>query len=120
LLLGDGSLDVLSSGSVRLCVKQKCERKEYVDMLYAELKDLVRTSPKLIKSYDKRTNILTFRYGFKTKVNPEFLKYRRLFYDEFRKKKVPNEIVDLIDERVLAIWFMDDGSYKSDSKGASS
>jgi len=117
LLLGDGGLDVLTSGTVRLCVRQRSDRKEYVDMLYEELKGLVRTSPKLIKSYDKRTDTTCFRYGFKTRVNPQFLEYRRIFYDEVGKKKIPEQIANLLDRKALAIWFMDDGSYKNDSKG---
>jgi hypothetical protein len=48
LLLGDGTLETQNNGKTwRLKVEHSIEQKEYVDWLYQQLKDLVRTPPKI-------------------------------------------------------------------------
>jgi len=52
------------------------------------------------------------RIGFTTLSLPDFLYFRNLFY-KGKRKIVPANIDKLLTRLGLAIWFMDDGSYKS-------
>lgn len=117
LMLGDGGMDRVSNSSARLSIKHGVQQKEYVYFLYHELQRLVRTPPKRTTELDKRFGTQTFRYCFRTVSSPYLLNYYHLFYDHNGKKKLPSNISSFVDDLVLSIWFMDDGSYKSDSKG---
>jgi hypothetical protein len=117
LLLGDGSMQRLSKKSARLVVKHGVKQREYVYFLYNELRRWVKTPPKMTIELDRRFGIKTNRYRFRTINSPGFLNYYRLFYDDQGKKRLPNNIAQILDDLGLAIWFMDDGSYKNDSKG---
>ncbi len=117
LMLGDGSMQRLSKKSARLVVKHGVKQKEYVFFLYNELRRFVKTPPKLTTELDRRFGTKTHRYRFRTINSAQFLNYYRLFYDSSGKKILPENIAQILDELALAIWFMDDGSYKNDSKG---
>ena len=56
---------------------------------------------------------------FRTYGHPEFKFYDDLFYavDEHkrRKKRVPQNIKELLTPRALAYWFMDDGTYSQNA-----
>lgn len=117
LLLGDGSMQRLSKRSARLVVKHGVKQREYVYFLYNELRRWVKTPPKMTTELDRRFGTKSNRYRFRTVNSPCFLEYYGMFYDEKGKKRLPDTIRALLDEIALAIWFMDDGSYKTDSKG---
>lgn len=117
LMLGDGSMQRLSSKSARLVVKHGVRQREYVYFLYKELHRFVKTPPKLTTELDRRFQTKTYRYRFRTINSPHFLGYYRLFYEDSGKKILPENIDQMLDGLALAIWFMDDGSYKNDSKG---
>ena len=117
LMLGDGGMEKISNRSARLNIKHGVQQKEYVYFLYNELQRFVRTPPKRSTEFDKRFGTKTFRYCFRTISSSSLLNYYFLFYDHSGKKKLPNNIFYLIDDLALSIWFMDDGSYKNDSKG---
>jgi hypothetical protein len=117
LLLGDGSMQRLSKKSARLVVKHGVKQREYVYFLYNELRRWVKTPPKMTTELDRRFGIKTNRYRFRTISSAYLLNYYRLFYNDQGKKKLPDNISQILDDLGLAIWFMDDGSYKNDSKG---
>jgi len=117
LMLGDGCMERVSNRSARMLIRHEVQQREYVNFLYSELFRFVKTPPKKTSETDKRFDIKTFRYSFKTCSSPDFLSWHIKFYDKNRKKKLPNNIKTLLDDLALAIWFMDDGSFKNDSKG---
>ena len=116
LLLGDGHLELSRRGLARLCVRQHPKRQAYVDWLYEQLRRFVRTPPKLMMSYDRRKQISTPRYGFKTLAYPVFAEWHSRFYAK-RHKQIPEGISQWLDAVALTVWFADDGSYKTDSRG---
>jgi len=116
LLLGDGHLELSRRGLARLHVRQHPKRRDYVDWLYQQLQRFVGTPPKIVMSQDRRTNVATPRYGFKTLAYPVFGEWHRRFY-QGRQKRVPEEIGEWLDATSLAVWFADDGSFKTDSRG---
>lgn len=112
MLLGDGHLETQNRGrTYRLKVEHSINQKEYVLWLYEQFKNLVRTPPKKEKKllHGKRY----VGYFFSTYSLGTFRFYAKQFYAG-QKKIIPKLIKKLIDPLALAIWFMDDGSYKSD------
>lgn len=58
---------------------------------------------------DKNTSKTYSATSFTTMQLPCFNEYRELFYD-INKKKVPENIREILTPRGLAFWIMDDGS----------
>jgi recombination protein RecA len=111
LLLGDGHLEAVTRDrTCRLKVEHSLKQKGYVDWLYGELSDFIRNEPYTkMKSVHKKQFSC---YGFTTCSSELFQFYAEQFYVE-RKKIIPKLFAKLIDPLALAIWFMDDGSFKS-------
>lgn len=113
LLLGDGHLEKLyTSTSGRLKVEHSYKQKDYVDWLYKEFRNWVRTKPKT-----RKVNVwgkLRRNYRFSTYGHRILGEFGKRFY-EGKKKIVPNDLEKDITPLGLAIWFMDDGSIKSKS-----
>ena len=111
LLLGDGHMELSPNGkSARLKLEYSVKNSDYVDFLYQIFKNLVRMKPRTrtVKGFGGSFD----RVGFTTLSLPDFLIYRDLFY-RGKTKIVPANIAKLLTNIGLAIWFMDDGSYKS-------
>lgn len=111
LLLGDGHIELSSNGkSARLKVEYSVKNSDYVDFLYKIFKNLTRMNPRTrtVKGFGKNFD----RVGFATLSLPDFLHFRDLFYQD-KTKIVPSNIEKLLTKIGLAVWFMDDGSYKS-------
>ena len=109
LLLGDGHLETQNRGQTyRLKVEHSIVQKDYVDWLYGKFKDLARTQPQAKKRKGKNQD----SYWFSTYSLGTFRFYAKQFYADGRKK-IPNVIAKLLNRQGLAVWFMDDGSYKS-------
>ncbi len=111
LLLGDGHIELSPNGnSARLKVEYSVKNSDYVEFLHKIFKNFVRMSPRTrtVKGFGKNFN----RIGFTTLSLPDFLHFRGLFY-QGKTKIVPSNIDKLLTNIGLAIWFMDDGSYKS-------
>jgi len=104
----------LYRGKPKLHVKfgQCIARAEYIQHLYSIFYDFVGTPPQVrnIRGGGARDRQ---QIRFKTYSHPEFKFYDDLFYtiDDCgrRKKRVPENIHELLTERGLAYWFMDDG-----------
>lgn len=111
LLLGDGHIELSPNRkSARLKVEYTIKNRDYVDWLYQIFKSLVRMNPRerVIESFGKKFK----RIGFTTLSLSDFLYFRDLFY-QGKTKIVPLNITNLLTDIGLAVWFMDDGSYKS-------
>lgn len=119
-LLGDGHLESQNQGrTYRLKIEHSLKQKEYVDWLYEELRPLALTSPQT------RTRILIWRgesrkyqkCWFNTASIGSLRFYAQQFY-KGNKKIVPSRIGKLLTPLALAVWYMDDGSIKSDAHSA--
>ena len=111
LLLGDGHLEAVTRDQTyRLKVEHSLKQKEYVDWLYGTFSDFIRNGAytKIKSLHEKRFSC----YGFTTCSSGLFQFYAHQFYDG-HKKIIPKLFANLIDPLALAIWFMDDGSFKS-------
>lgn len=116
-LLGDGHLETQDGGrTYRLKLDHSIKQRAYVDWLYESFREWTNTSPKehsrnvlfrgVVKSYDK--------YGFNTLSHSAFRFYAKQFYSD-GKKQVPRLIHRWLTPQALAVWFMDDGSIKSNA-----
>lgn len=116
LLLGDGHLETQNNGrTFRLKVEHSIKQKQYVDWLYAIWK------PWMTKSPEKRTrtyqNKQYYKYYFTTLSHGIFRFYGQQFYKN-NIKIVPELIHRWLTPQAFAIWFMDDGSLKSQHHNA--
>ncbi len=112
MLLGDGHLEMQTGArTYRLKVEHSIRQREYVEWLYEQFKNLVHGQLYIrVKHLNGKQFAST---GFTTYSLGSFRFYGQQFYVG-RKKIIPKMISKLLDPVALAIWFMDDGSFKSD------
>lgn len=111
-LLGDGHLETQNNGKTwRLKIEHSIKQKEYVIHQYRLFSEWVKSPPKIIKKANSSN------FGFQTISTGKLRFYGQQFYKN-GKKVVPKLIKKFITSRVLAYWYSDDGSIKSQqSKG---
>ena len=106
LLLGDGHLETQNGGrTYRLKVEHAISQLEYTKWL-SEI-----FSGWTSGIYEKTKNGKKY-VGFTTYSHPAFRFYAHQFYPE-KKKVIPSLIHKLITDTSFAIWYLDDGSWKS-------
>lgn len=109
LLLGDGHLETQNNGKTyRLKVEHGLLQTEYTEWLYEAFKDWVLGKPKL-----KKRNGIPESIWFQTVSHGSLRFYGHQFYDLTNRKKIPKIIHKLLTPESLAVWYMDDGSKKS-------
>ena len=96
-LLGDGTLSK-SGKYYRLRIAQKLSHKEYVTWKYSNLQRLCVSGPGV------DTTNQSFRFG--TVGHPQISGLRKLWYRPI--KQVPHNFQ--LNNKALAVWFMDDGT----------
>lgn len=116
-LLGDGHLETQDRAKTfRLKIEHSASQRAYVDWLYAQLRTLGGTAPR------ERTRAYRFPngssktlscYGFATYSLGALRFYAQQFYVD-GKKVIPKLIRKLLDPIAVSIWYLDDGSFKSD------
>jgi hypothetical protein len=120
-LLGDGGLECRSKEirvfpiTARLRIQHGDKQKDYVFWKYQILKSFVSKGPrKIMVWYDRKRNKKHYSWYFHTRSSEKFGLLHQYFYQE-KKKIFPENISGLITPRVLAVWFMDDGSNTKES-----
>lgn len=118
-LLGDGHLETQDGGKTyRLKIEHTIRQKEYVDWLFQEFQEWVRTPPK------ERKRLITLhgrpkeyeRIGFSTLSSGTLRFYAQQFYTKScLEKTVPKLIKRWLTPLAMAVWYMDDGSIKSNT-----
>lgn len=112
-LLGDAHLETRSNGKTyRLKIEHSIKQQCYTEWLYRIFHDWVLTGP---RQKEKRIgNARYVNYGFTTVSHSAFRFYAHQFYDQRTgTKKVPKLIHRWLSPQAIAVWFMDDGSIKS-------
>ncbi|MEA3463664.1 MAG: LAGLIDADG endonuclease [Patescibacteria group bacterium] len=112
-LLGDAHLEK-NGHNVRLRIDHTEKQKEYLKWKYLEFSNFTLSSPRLIRTIDRRTNTLYKRWHFSTNSIDLFNPYRKLFYKN-KIKIIPKNIIKLLNSPLsLAVWHMDDGYKRND------
>ncbi len=116
ILLGDACLETQNAGrTYRLKIEQGAAHGDYVRHLYEVFREWVLSPPR--SKQGQTGGVTTINLAFQTVSHVELTPFGELFYRR-RRKIVPSGISDLLTERALAYWYMDDGSMKSsESKG---
>jgi len=110
-ILGDGHLEKLFSPKLsRLKIEHSYKQRKYVDWFYKEFRNWVRTKPK--QKIKKAWNKIYINYGFSTYGHRLLGAVQKEFYSD-RKKVIPSNLFKNVTPLVLAVWYMDDGSVKS-------
>lgn len=113
-LLGDARLEcrskeIRAKHTARFRVHHGDKQKEYVWWKYKILKDLVSKEPREISWVNKKRNLHEVSWYFHTKTLKSFGTIHEVFYKN-GVKIFPKDILSIFTDRMLAIWFMDDGS----------
>ena len=112
LLLGDGHLETWNGGKTyRLKIEHAIKQKEYTEWLYSIFQEWVRTPPQEKKKLNPSGNT-TKNIWFQTYSHSSLRFYAQQFYCK-GIKRVPDRIDKWLKPLSMAVWFMDDGSYKS-------
>lgn len=108
-MLGDGYLT--RGGEYR--EKHSEKQVEYLEWKSTFFKDIIKQNSFYgYSSIDKRSGRTIYTFGFRTKIHSQIIALEELFYkyiDNKRTKVLPENISDMINEKVLMIWFLDDG-----------
>lgn len=108
LLLGDGHLETQNGGKTyRLKIEHSLAQKDYTEWLFQLFLPLCEQAV----LYEKEKNGKRY-VGFRTRSVGIFRFYAQQFYAD-KKKVMPKIIGKLLSETAVAIWFLDDGSKKS-------
>jgi uracil-DNA glycosylase len=106
-VLGDGSLSAKSAILTSSHSGRQREYAEFKAMLLEELDPVVAATRMVeIDGRDRTYDVVQTR----TRADRSLHVLRREFYDE--RKTVPSWIADKLNARMLAFWFMDDGSMR--------
>lgn len=112
-LLGDAHLEQ-NGNNVRLRVEHTANQEHYLMWKYLEFVNFVSSKPRMIERFDKRTKKTYKGWHFSTYSLDVFNVYHRIFYRN-KKRIVPENIDKLLNSPLsLAVWFMDDGSKRTD------
>lgn len=109
-LLGDGHLESRDGVNWRLKVEHSLKQQDYVNWLYDCFKDWVLKMPDVKSKTVKGKNYQNIWFTTLSDVKMRY--YGKIFYKD-GKKVIPKNIKNLLSPLTMAVWFMDDGSYKS-------
>lgn len=111
-LLGDGCLE-RNGRRVRLVVGHSVRQKMYLDWK-AECLLSLQPSISDLNRFDRRTGKTYEFYLMRTRSLPDLEQYVRMFYGSGRRKHVPEELPQVLNPQMLAVWIMDDGYRRND------
>lgn len=117
-LLGDGHLETSNHGrTYRLKIEHSIKQKEYTDWIFNQFKLWTNKKPRTWKRYSQLPNgsmLVSQKYGFSTYSHGAFRFFGQQFYPKNGRKIIPKIIESLLAPLSIAIWYLDDGSFKSE------
>lgn len=117
--MGDARLECRSIGirhpvTARLRIHHGDKQRGYVFWKYEALKNLVLKPPQTISWINPKRNLHEVSWYFHTKSLKEFGALHGFFYRE-GVKILPRNIFEIFTPKMIAVWFMDDGSNTKES-----
>lgn len=107
LLLGDAWLEK-SKVNARFRFEQSHKNTEFFMDVYKYFVFYCKVEPRLRERYDKRTNKIYKTWHLSTLSSSFFTEYYNWIYPE-KKKIVPKDIINYLDDIALSYWLMCDG-----------
>jgi hypothetical protein len=118
MMLGDGCLSLSGGKNAFIRIQHSEKQKEYLESKANLLRELTDVNVYEIKPSGKKNP--NTNYACKTRRHPLYTRTREIVYKE-KRKTVTSTWLNWLDERGLAIWFMDDGSltksYRTNKSG---
>jgi hypothetical protein len=115
-ILGDGCLE-RNGRFVRLRIDHGERQKALVEWKHKQLAELSPTPIRRVTVLDQRTGKTYVHYRFETCTTPELEEYYHAFYSN-GVKQVPSQVASYLTSALsIAVWYMDDGSRRSDCCG---
>jgi ubiquinol-cytochrome c reductase cytochrome b subunit len=112
-MLGDGHAERNQNGGVRFRFKQSIKHKDYIFWLYEFFNSRGYCNNNLPIFFNQKLGLVYKEaYRFDTYSYTSLLWLYRLFYNHNKKKIIPVNISDYMTPLALAIWVMDDGTFK--------
>lgn len=113
-LLGDGQAERLQTGGVKFRFRQQAKHKEYLFYLYEFFNKRGYCTNNLPVLYKQTYGIKVYEaYRFNTYTFSSWMWLYKLFYTNSKIKVIPNNIAEFLTPLALAIWIMDDGTWKN-------
>lgn len=117
-LLGDGTMRVGENAiNANFKIEHGLKQREYVEWKYKILEPLVFTRVKMSYRYQKNGEKYAKSWWFRTLRHPLLTKIYKRFYKgngyKTGNKIIPRNIKKDLNPFALAVWVMDDGSYKN-------
>lgn len=115
-ILGDAHVQY-NGKNCRIVFEQSAKQFQYLNWKYSILKPLC-TQQGIVrfKVLDKRTNLFYQKVRFRTITHNCFNQYHELFYLD-NVKIIQNKLINhLNSELALAVWYLDDGTLRTDCK----
>lgn len=113
-LLGDGHAERLQNGGVRMRFRQQAKHKVYIFWLHSFLYERGYCTKNLPILFEQKYGDKTYQaYRFGTLGFSSFMCIYKLFYTNKKVKVIPKNISELLTPLALAIWVMDDGTWKN-------
>ena len=113
-LLGDAHAERLKTGGVKFRFRQQAKHKEYLFYLYEFFNKRGYCTNNLPVLYKQTYGIKVYEaYRFNTYTFSSWMSLYKLFYTNSKVKVIPNNIAELLTPLALAIWIMDDGTWKN-------
>lgn len=107
-LLGDGTMNAPSSKTARMTEGHSFKQREYTDWKADLMGEFVSQRYEASKK-DSRTGKVYKAWCFATKTTTHLREFYDLFYGT-GKRVFPVNLSDLMTPRILAVWYLDDGS----------
>lgn len=106
--LGDGNFRDRNNKNVSFRVAHSKKQENYLTWKFSKLKEF--TLKGMGFSIRKINGKEITMFEFRTITHPVFNYYHHLFYTD-KQKRITKELLNQLNERSLAIWICDDGSY---------
>lgn len=112
-LLGDASISPTSPGSARLHEGHSLDQEAYLRWKAQIFSPYL--SPRGVYPHQKKSKggVMYKGVSFLTHASPFFWPYYEKFYPNGGPKVFPPDLPDILTPRALAVWYMDDGSLRS-------
>lgn len=112
-LLGDGHAERLQNGGVRIRFRQQVKHKEYIFWLHGFLYERGYCTKNLPVLFEQKYGDKIYQaYRFGTLGFSSWMWLYKLFYTNNKVKVIPKNIYEFLTPLALAVWIMEDGTWK--------
>lgn len=122
-LMGDGHTRLVKDGLARFSMVHCEAQRGWLEFKKDWMKPFfINPSPSKTVGGEKKFSEGTYKvqdqYTYCSVSHPEILKIHQVFYSG-KRKNITNEVLDLLDETSLLVWYLDDGTCNKNKRAGS-